>query len=60
MCIGAGMGELQVAANVASLLHFGEFEMTPADYVLKNRAIPLSPAGFKLRLKRKNPAPVAP
>ena len=50
LCIGAGMGEYQVAANVAALLHYGEFEMTDRNYVLKNKAIPLSPDGFGLRL----------
>jgi cytochrome P450 len=50
LCIGAGMGEYQVAANVAALLHHGRFELAPPVYELKNRAIPLSPDGFQLRL----------
>lgn len=52
-CIGAGMGELQVIANIAALMHFGRFEMTPSNYVLKNRTVPLSPAGFCLKLTGK-------
>lgn len=58
-CIGAGMGELQVQANVASLMRLGRFELYPAGYVLANRQLPLSPRGFHLKLARKS-APVAP
>lgn len=50
LCIGAGMGEYQVAANVAAMLHHGRFEMTPGDYTLRSKAVPLSPDGFCLRL----------
>lgn len=49
-CIGAGMGELQVIANVASLMSLGSFALSPRDYVLSTSTLPVSPKRFRLAL----------
>lgn len=56
-CIGAAMGELQVMANVAFLLRFGEFAVAPEGYRLKTRTIPPAPKGFRMRLVRRREIP---
>lgn len=52
-CIGAGMGELQVLANVATFMHLGEFELSPTNYVLQQSTLPVAPKGFRLRLVKR-------
>jgi cytochrome P450 len=54
-CLGAGLAETQIMLTLATLLHFGRFEIDPPDYKLKVRASP-TPAPdnrFKLRLVEK-------
>jgi cytochrome P450 len=51
-CLGAGLAETQIMLTLATMLHYGRFEIDPANYKLKVRAAP-TPApdnNFKLRL----------
>lgn len=52
-CIAAGMGELLVMINVATILHTTKLALVPGDYQLKLRAIPPAPAGFCLKVVAK-------
>ena len=51
ICIGAGMGELQIMLHVATLLHQAKYEITPRNYQLKTKPLPPAPANFHLREK---------
>jgi len=54
-CLGAGLAEIQIMLTLATLLHYGRFEIDPPDYKLKIRAAP-TPAPnnrFQLRLIEK-------
>ena len=53
ICIGAGMGELQIMLHVATLLHQAKYEITPRDYQLKTKPLPPAPANFHLKLVEK-------
>lgn len=46
ICIGAGMGEVQIMLNVARLLYRGKFSITPSDYEMVSKALPPSPKNF--------------
>ncbi len=51
-CLGAGLAEAQIMLTVASLFHFGQFEMDPPDYDLKIRPLPTNAPANNFRLKR--------
>ena len=51
-CLGAGLAEAQIMLTVASLFHFGKFEMDPPGYDLKIRPLPTNAPANNFRLKR--------
>lgn len=51
-CLGAGLAEAQIMLTVASLFHFGQFEMDPPNYNLKIRPLPTNAPANNFRLKR--------
>lgn len=54
-CLGAGLAEVQIMVTVASLLHYAELHMDPADYSLRTRTAP-TPAptpDFRMRVRVK-------
>ena len=51
-CLGAGLAEAQIMLTVASLFHFGQFEMDPPEYNLKIRPLPTNAPANNFRLKR--------
>lgn len=55
-CIGADISELQVIANVATLMHLAEFDVTRSDYRLRINTMPVSPKGFSLRIRKRRSA----
>ncbi|HKJ26399.1 MAG TPA: cytochrome P450, partial [Anaerolineales bacterium] len=46
ICIGAGMGEVQIMLNIARLLYRGNFSITPNSYEMVSKALPPSPKNF--------------
>jgi cytochrome P450 len=53
ICIGAGMGEIQIMLNIARLLYQGEYSISPANYQIVSKALPPSPKNFYVELVRK-------
>ena len=53
ICIGAGMGEVQIMLNVARLLHKANFSIDPTHYEIRSKALPPSPKGFNLKVVQK-------
>ena len=53
-CLGQGMAEIQMALNIATLFHYAELKLSPADYELKFDPVPtLSPdSGMKFEIVR--------
>jgi cytochrome P450 len=51
-CLGAGLAEAQIMLTAACLLHFGRFEMDPANYDLKIRPLPTNAPANSFKLKR--------
>jgi cytochrome P450 len=51
-CLGAGLAEAQIMMTIATMLRFGKFQMTPADYTLKVRPLPTNAPANNFRLKR--------
>jgi cytochrome P450 len=53
ICIGAGMGEVQIMLNIARLLYKGAFTISPSTYQISSKAIPPSPRDFYVEFKGK-------
>lgn len=51
-CLGAGLAEAQIMMTIATMLRYGRFEMSPADYTLKVRPLPTNAPANNFRLTR--------
>ncbi len=50
-CLGAGLAEVQIMLSVATLLHYADFTIDPANYKLKKAYTPsMTPRGFGIKL----------